>query len=136
MYAIRDDSIPSQHLNPVKLIFMAFTSTLQPTNGNVPVTKEPMGNAAMASLLAAIMLSVYAGQKSRKQLQKLKWKLGWLLIKQKVHNAFSKKPADLDRKTLTIILLAVLVLALVFISPIAALVLALLGLILILAGVI
>jgi uncharacterized membrane protein YdfJ with MMPL/SSD domain len=56
-------------------------------------------------------------------------------MKQKIRNAFSK-PADIDRKTLTIILIAVLVLALVFIEPIAALVLAILGLILILAGVI
>src|SRR5215218_6147775 len=103
---------------------MTFTSTIQPTNNNTaPATKEPMANGAIASLMAAVMLSVYAGQKSRKQLRKLKRKLTWLVVKQKVHNACSR-PADLDRKTLTIILLAVLVLALVFISPIAALVLA------------
>ncbi len=114
---------------------MAFTTTIQPTNTPPPATKEPMANGALASLMAAIMLSVYAGQKSRKHLRKLQRKLTWLVIKQKVQNAFSK-PAAMDRKTLTIILLAVLVLALVFISPIAALVLAVLGLILILAGVI
>jgi hypothetical protein len=114
---------------------MAFTSTLQPTNTTPAPAKEPIANNALASLMAAVVLSVYAGQKSRKQLAKLKRKLTWMVIKQKVHNAFSR-PADLDRKTLTIILLAVLVLALVFISPVAALVLAILGLILILAGVI
>ena len=85
--------------------------------------------------MAAVMLSVYAGQKSRKQLRKLNRKLTWLVVKEKVRTLFTR-PADLDRKTLTIILLAILVLALVFISPIAALVLAILGLILILAGVI
>ena len=89
----------------------------------------------IAGLMAAVMLSVYAGKKSRKQLRKLKMKLTWLMVKEKIRNAF-KKPADIDRKTLTIILIAVLVLALVFIEPIAALVLAILGLILILAGVI
>lgn len=114
---------------------MALTSTIQPTNTTPAPAKQPMANSEIASLMAAVMLSVYAGQKSRKQLRKLKRKLTWMVIKQKVKNAFSR-PADLDRKTLTIILLAVLVLALVFISPIAALVLAIIGLILILAGVI
>lgn len=113
---------------------MAFT-TIQPEIDITPVTKEPMAGGEIASLMAAIMLSVYAGQKSRKQLRKLKHKLTWLVVRQKVKTLFTR-PADLDRKTLTIILLAVLVLALVFISPIAALVLAILGLVLILAGVI
>jgi hypothetical protein len=135
LYEVKDDSIPSLFLNSVKLKFMAFSTTIQPTNNTTPATKEPVANGAIASLMAAVMLSVYAGQKSRKHLRKLKRKLTWLVVKQKLHNAFSR-PADLDRKTLTIILLAVLVLALVFISPIAALVLAILGLILILAGVI
>jgi Mg2+/citrate symporter len=114
---------------------MAFTTTIQPTNTDPVPAKEPIANTAMASLLAAVVLSVYAGHKSRKQLRKLQRKLTWIAVKQKFKNAFSK-PADLDRRTLTIILLAILVLALVFISPIAALVLAILGLILILAGVI
>ena len=115
---------------------MAFTSTtIQPANTPPAPVKEPMANSALASLLAAVMLSVYAGKKSRKQLNRLKFKMAWLLLKKKVHDTF-KKPADIDRKTLTIILIAVLVLALIFIEPIAALVLAILGLILILAGVI
>ena len=114
---------------------MAFSTTIQPTNNTTPATKEPVANGAIASLMAAVMLSVYAGKKSRKQLNRLKFKMAWLLLKKKVKDAF-KKPADIDRKTLTIILIAVLVLALVFIEPIAALVLAILGLILILAGVI
>ena len=114
---------------------MAFSTTIQPIDNTPAPAKEPMANSALASLMAAIMLSVYAGKKSRKQLRKLQFKLAWLMIKEKVRKAF-KKPADIDRKTLTIILIAVLVLALVFIEPIAALVLAILGLILILAGVI
>src|SRR5215216_5246553 len=114
---------------------MALTSTIQPTNTPPAPVKEPMANNGIASLMAAIMIAVYTGQKSRKQLRKLKMKLTWLMVKQKIQSAF-KKPADIDRKTLTIILIAVLVLALVFIEPIAALILAILGLILILAGVI
>ena len=115
---------------------MALTSTtIQPTASETKQPNETIGGNAMASILSAIVLSVYAGQKSRKQLRKLKRKMTWLLIKQKLKDSFSK-PADVDRKTLTIILLAVLVVALIFISPVAALVLAILGLILILAGVI
>jgi Mg2+/citrate symporter len=114
---------------------MAFSTTIQPIDNTQAPVKEPMANSAIASLMAAVMLSVYAGKQSRKQLRKLKMKLTWLMVKEKIRSAF-KKPADIDRKTLTIILIAVLVLALVFIEPIAALVLAILGLILILAGVI
>ena len=114
---------------------MAFTTTIQPSKDITPATKEPMAGGEIASLLAAVMLSVYAGQKSRKQLRKLNRKLTWLVVKEKVRSFFTR-PEDIDRRTLIIILLAVLVLALVFISPIAALVLAILGLILILAGVI
>ena len=128
------DSITSQFTG--KLTHMAFTSsTIQPAATTTEQPKDAIGGGAMASLLAAVVLSVYAGQKSRKQLRKLKRRMTWLLIKEKMKNAFSR-PADIDRKTLTIILLAVLVLALVFISPIAALVLAIIGLILLLAGVV
>lgn len=115
---------------------MALTSTtIQPTANSTEQPRETIGGSVMASLLTAVVLSVYAGQKSRKQMRKLRRRMTWLLIKEKFKNIFTK-PADIDRKTLTIILLAVLVLALVFISPVAALVLAILGLILILAGVI
>ena len=114
---------------------MAFTTTIQPSKDITPSSKEPVAGGEIVSLMAAVMLSVYAGQKSRKQLRKLNRKLTWLVVKEKVRTLFTR-PADLDRKTLTIILLAILVLAIVFISPIAALVFAILGLILILAGVI
>ncbi|HZF63195.1 MAG TPA: hypothetical protein VEZ55_01855 [Chitinophagaceae bacterium] len=111
------------------------SSTIQTTATPANQPKEAIGGEVVASVLSAVVLSIYAGQKSRKQLRKLKRKMTWLLIKEKMRNAFAK-PADIDRKTLTIILLGVLVLALVFISPVAALVLAILGLILILAGVV
>ncbi len=117
---------------------MALTSTtIQPTENitNTPVTpKHTIGGGEITSLLGAIMLSVYAGQKSRKQLRKIKRQMAFLLIKQKLKNAFTK--AATDRKTLTLVLIAVLIVALVLIEPLAALVLAIIGLVLLLAGVI
>ncbi len=118
---------------------MAFTYTsVQPTYNTINSSSAPkhsVGGGELTTLLGAIMLSVYAGQKSRKQLRKLKRQMSWLLIKQKVKSAFSK-PAATDRKTLTYVLLGVLIVALVLIEPLAALVLAIIGLILLLAAVI
>ena len=54
---------------------MAFSTTIQPIDNTPAPAKEPMANIALASLMAAIMLSVYAGKKSRKQLRKLQFKL-------------------------------------------------------------
>jgi hypothetical protein len=119
-------------------MFMAMTtSTVQPAQPIIPSStqKDNVGGGAMASVLSAIMLSIYAGQKSRKQLRKLKRKMTWLLVKEKMKSVFSGS-GSVDRKTLTIILLAVLIVALVLIEPLAALVLAIIGLILLLAGVI
>ena len=108
---------------------------LQNNNHFSSVPKHTVGGE-LTSLLGAIILSVYAGQKSRKQLRKLKRQMSWLLIKQKVKSAFSMPAAATDRKTLTYVLLGVLIVALVLIEPLAALVLAIIGLILLLAGVI
>ncbi|MBD0332083.1 MAG: hypothetical protein ICV66_05450 [Chitinophagaceae bacterium] len=104
---------------------MAMTSTTVQ-----PVTKAPVSHAvgsdAAASILAALMLAMYAGAKSRKQLRKLKYKLAWLLcverfslLKSKVASLFSKRPGDgqISTKTLLIILIAVLALILLFLLP-------------------
>ncbi|HVG14901.1 MAG TPA: hypothetical protein VM935_08070 [Chitinophagaceae bacterium] len=109
---------------------------LENTNTTSTAPKQNVGGGELTSLLGAIMLSVYAGQKSRKQLRKLKRQMSWLLVKQKVKSAFSKGAAATDRQILIYVLLGVLIIALVLISPFAALVLAIIGLILILAGVI
>ena len=113
---------------------MAFASTtLQPSNN---VTKTQIGvseNGAVASVLSAIVLSIYAGQKSRKQLRKLKRKMTWLLIKQKLQSLFSVSDIS-DRQLIIYILIGVVALILLFTYPVAALVLALIALILLLTG--
>ncbi|MCU7549174.1 hypothetical protein OCK74_08610 [Chitinophagaceae bacterium LB-8] len=111
---------------------MAFaSSTVQPTNN---VSKPAIGltdNVAVASVLSAVLLSLYAGQKSRKQLRKLKRKMTWLLIKQKLSSLFSNVS---DRQLIIYILIGIITLVLLFTYPLAALVLAIIALILLLTG--
>ena len=113
---------------------MAFaSSTLQPTENVSKPETGITGNDAVASLLSAVVLSVYAGQKSRKQLRKLKRKMTWLLLKQKINSLFST--ADIsDRQLIIYILIGVVALILLFTYPVAALVLAIIALILLLTG--
>jgi Mg2+/citrate symporter len=113
---------------------MAFsTSTTKPAQETVPATQKPTNDVAAASLLSALLLAVYAGAKSRKQLRRLKRQTTWLLVKQKARSLFSRNAAS-ERQTIIYILLGIAVLALIFASPVAALVLAIIGLILILTG--
>lgn len=112
---------------------MAFaTTTTQPVNQ--PVTEKPANNDVVSSLLGALMLSVYAAHKSKKAMRKMRRHMVWSAFKMKMKSMFSKE--QLSNQTLIYILLGVIVLALIFIEPVAALVLALVALILILAGVI
>lgn len=114
--------------------FMAFTSTVsQPQS--TPVTEQP-GNLPVgeASLLTMLVLTVYAAKKSKKELRKLKRKFLWTAFKLKVSSFFSRKKAITNRQLILYILIGVLALALIIVSPIAALIVAMLGLILILTG--
>jgi hypothetical protein len=113
---------------------MAFgSSTLQPADNVTQPESNITGNDAVASILSALVLSIYAGQKSRKQLRKLQRKMTWLLIKQKINSLFSA-PNVSDRQLIIYILLGVIALILLFTYPIAALVLAIVALILLLTG--
>lgn len=113
---------------------MAFASnTVQPSNQVNQTEGVITENSAAASLLSALVLSIYAGQKSRKQLRKLRRKMTWLLIKQKVSSLFSA-PDISDRQLIIYILIGVIALILLFTYPIAALVLAIVALILLLTG--
>lgn len=113
---------------------MAFsTTTSTPAQPPVPTVQTTPANDGVATLLSAILLTAYAGAKSRKQLRRLKRQAAWLMVKQNVKSLFSRKAAS-ERQTIIYILLGVAVLALIFASPIAALVLAIIGLILILTG--
>jgi hypothetical protein len=100
------------------------TSTVQPVSA--PQSKPSLGGDAAASILTALMLAAYAGVKSRKQLRRLKYKLAFLVYKQKfalmksrIASLFSKKPADgqISTRTLLLILVAVLALILLFLLP-------------------
>jgi hypothetical protein len=108
------------------------TSTVQPV---APAEQSglPVDSGVMASLLSLILLSVYAGQKSRKQLRRLKRRVTWLLIKQKIRSFFSYADVS-DRQLLIYILLGIIILVLILFYPIAALVLAIIALILLLTG--
>jgi len=112
---------------------MAFsTSTVQPVAQ--PVSQKPSNDNALSSLLAALMLSVYAAHKSKKAMRKMRRHLVWSAMKMKLASLFSGKA--ISNQTLIYILIGVVALILVFWAPILALIIALVALILILAGVI
>ena len=99
-----------------------------------PVAEKPVDNSSAASLLSMLVLSVYAAQKSRKSFRKMRRKFLWTSLKLKLKSALSKK--RVTDKVLIYILIGVIALVLVFYYPLAALIVALVALILILAGVI
>ena len=84
-----------------------------------------------ASILAAIVITMYAGQVSRKALRKLRRKAMVSFFKDKVRNFFSPK-AQISDRTLLYILIAALVIVLLFVSWPAAIALLLLGILLVL----
>ena len=120
---------------------MALTST---TIKPVEKTQEPSDSLPLdntAPVLAALVLSVYAAQKSRKQLNKLKRQALVALFKHRMQHSFSRvtslfskkaAPQSISNRTLLYILLGLAVLILLFVEPIAAIVLLLLGILLVL----
>jgi len=108
------------------------TTTVQPVTQ--PVSEKPANSDVLSSLLGALMLSVYAAHKSKKAMRKMRRRLIWSALKMKFKSLFSKKA--ISNQTLIYILIGVVALILVFYAPILALVIALVALILILAGVI
>jgi hypothetical protein len=119
---------------------MALTSTtIQP----VAKTQEPSNSITIdnaAPVLAALILSVYAAQKSRRQLKKLKRQALITLFKHRAQQSFyrftslfsKKSPQSISNRTLLYILLGLAILILLFVEPIAAIVLLLLGILLVL----
>jgi hypothetical protein len=110
---------------------MAFSTSVQPVQK--PETTTP-GNNITDGLLTALLFAAYTGYMSKKAMRKLKRKLAWTALKMKVQNLFQPRTAS-DRTLLLVILLIVAV-AIVLINPIAALVATLIVLLLYLAGVI
>lgn len=111
---------------------MAFsTTTIHPSTQ--PVSEKPANGDVLSSLLGALMLSVYAAQKSKKAMRKMKRHLLFSALKLKLKSLFSRKA--ISDRVLIYILIGIVALILVFYAPILALVIALVALILILAGV-
>lgn len=73
-------------------------------------------------MLAALMLSVYAAQLSRRQMRRLKRKALWLFAKEKLRSLFTGRSGDISTRTLLYIILGVLVLILAFTAPVVALI--------------
>lgn len=110
---------------------MAFSTTaIQPATQ--PVTEKPANSDVLSSLLGALMLSVYAANKSKKAMRKMRRRLVWTALKMKMKSLFSGKA--MSDRTLIYILLGIVALVLVFYYPIIALIVALVLLILILAN--
>lgn len=119
---------------------MAFSTSI--VTNPAPVQQVPVNdNSGMASLLSTIVLTMYAAQKSKKQMRKLKRQAFATLLKLKLQatfapltSLFSKKaPASsISNRTLLYILLGLAVLILLFISWPAAIVLLLLAILLVL----
>ena len=112
---------------------MAFsTSIVQPAPK--PVTEKKTDNGTLAaSLMGMLLLAAYAANKSKKSFRKMKRHLMWTAFKLKMKSLFSKK--ETSDRTLLLILLGVVVLALILIEPVVGLIVLLLVLLLYLLGV-
>lgn len=121
--------------NPV----MAYSSTVLQPKGDSPGNFNNSRPSNSAGTLIAILLVMYAAQKSKKQLRKLKRQLAFTYLKEVVRNKinkfkslFSKKPAPTSDRTLLYILLGLLVLILLFFEPLIAIAVLLVGILVLL----
>lgn len=118
---------------------MALSSTAVHPQGNfTPIFSNPT-TANSAAAVMAILIAMYAAQKSKKQLRKLRRRLAFTYMKEVIRNKaqkfkslFSKKPAPTSDRTLLYILLGLLVLILLFVEPVVAIVVLLVGILILL----
>ena len=113
---------------------MAILSTTEPVVTPNHEKNTVNNTAADATLLSMFILTVYAASKSKKEFRKLRRKFLWTAFKLKIKSIFTPKKAEEERRLILYILLGVLALILVFYAPIAALIVAIVGLILYLTG--
>lgn len=113
---------------------MAFITTTQPVATANHTKNTNPSFPADASLLSMLVLTVYAAGKSKKEFRRLRRKFLWTAFKLKVKSFFAPSKAVSERRLILYILLGVLALILVFYAPIAALILAIVGLVLYLTG--
>lgn len=109
---------------------MAFSTTVQTASREIP--PQTHSTQLDPALLGMVMLSVYAAQKSKKSMRRMKRKFMWTAFKLKVKSFFTKPTSD---QTLIYILIGAVLLALLIVAPVAALVVLLALLILYLLGV-
>ena len=118
---------------------MAYSSTAVHPQRDSPDNFNNSSPSNSAAALITILLAIYAAQKSKKQLRKLKRQLAFTYLKDvlrskinKFKSLFSKKPAPTSDRTLLYILLGLLVLILIFIEPIVAIAVLLVGILVLL----
>ena len=118
---------------------MAYSSTAVQPQGDSPGNFNNSSGSNSAATLIALLLVMYAAQKSKKQLRKLKRQLAFTYLKEvarskinKFKSLFSKKPAPTSDRTLLYILLGLLVLILIFIEPLVAIAVLLVGILVLL----
>src|SRR5258705_12844600 len=105
---------------------MALTSiSVQPQQQQEHSTASTVTNSAAA--LMGMLLALYVARKSKKEFRKLRRKLTFALLKNKIRSLFPHKKGAISTTTLLLILIGVLALALIFVEPIVGLAVLVLG---------
>ncbi|HUC80675.1 MAG TPA: hypothetical protein VMR70_07140 [Flavisolibacter sp.] len=116
---------------------MALSTTVQVVEKPADAQPSTPSNEMSDVLFSMVLLSLYGAQMSKKTVRKLKRKYFWTSLKLKAKSFFSaQKKRAVPERTLIYILVGVAILAFVILEPVVALVLALIALVLLLAGVI
>lgn len=113
---------------------MAFSTTIKPTEKPATVPANQPSTDVSDALLSMILLSVYGAQMSKKTVRKLKRKFFLTSLSLKAKSLFHPRASASDRTLIYVILGAALI-ALLIIDPVLVLALAVVVLILYLAGV-
>jgi hypothetical protein len=111
---------------------MALTSiSVQPQQQQEHSTASTATNSAVA--LMGMLLALYLTKKGTREFRKLKRKLTFALLKNKIRSLFARKAKrEISTTTLLLILVGVLALALIFVEPIVGLAVLVLGVLIIL----
>jgi hypothetical protein len=111
---------------------MALNSiSVQPQQPQEHPTASTVTNSAAA--LMGMLLALYIAAKGTREFRKLKRKLGFTLLKNKIRSMLSRKgKRAISTTTLLLILIGVLALALIFVEPIVGLAVLVLGILIVL----
>ncbi|TCJ19255.1 hypothetical protein EPD60_02225 [Flaviaesturariibacter flavus] len=110
---------------------MSLSSTaMQAINETHQSLIHPQTNAPF--LAAALVMSVYAAQLSKKQLRRMKRRALWSFFKAKIAGMITGRDSGISTRTLMYILIGLGVLILAFIAPVVAIILLLVGVLILL----